>query len=71
VASLEVTAQGYQEAFFCVSGRDSVAVTAFDPTDESWDEPRIYHLPRPLDWEEGAGPEDLLLQIWRLTGNTR
>lgn len=71
VALLEVTAPGYQEFFFCVSGRDTVTVTAFDPSDASWDQPRIYHLPRPSDWLSDTSAEDLLLQIWRLTGHSR
>jgi hypothetical protein len=48
-----------------------VSVTAFDPTDKSWDQPRLYLLPRPTDWKDDASDEELLIQVWQLTGYPR
>jgi hypothetical protein len=71
ITLVQVDAPGYQEFFFVLTSRETVTITAFDASDESWEEPRIYHLPRPHGWQEDASDEEFALALWRLTGYPR
>lgn len=68
---LRAAGPGYTESFAVATTDRTVTIVAIDTSGDPYQDPRIYHLPRPLEWLTSGTAEDLLLQIWQVTGNQR
>jgi hypothetical protein len=60
-----------RELFFVVNGDRSVGIMAFDGSDESHREPRVYVVPRPYGWTLDVADDELLLLVWQMLGEQR
>ena len=68
---LEVSWPEGGELFFVVEGERSIGIMAFDGSDESHREPRVYVVPRPYGWSLDIGEDDLMLAVWQILGEQR
>lgn len=68
---LEVRGPSYLELFSIITTSDSVNITALDVTDLSYEKPRIYQVPKPYGWNIDADAEEMLIQVWQITGTQR
>ena len=59
------------ELFFIASGERSVGIMAFDRSDDSHGEPRVYVVPRPYWWSLDVADDELLLLVWQMMGEQR
>ena len=70
-ALLEVAWPDGGEVFFVADGERSVGIMAFDQSDESHREPRVYVVPRPYGWSMDVPDDELLLGVWQMMGEQR
>lgn len=68
---LEARGPSYLEFFSIITTNDSVNITALDVTDSSYERPRIYQVPKPYGWNINAQAEEMLIQVWQITGTQR
>jgi len=69
VSFIAVQWPGYHEFFCVMTSTDTVTILSFEPSDDAV--PRIHQVPRPYRWDPGAADDDMLLQIWQVTGHQR
>lgn len=71
VALLEVSLGEYDELFYVVTGDKSVAVVAYDPSDQTYREAQVFVFPKPYGWSLDVPDEEALLQVWQAVGVQR
>ncbi len=67
----EVRLSEYREFFFVAVGEKSIAITTFDPSDETYLEPQCFVFTKPYGWDEDLDGEEALLQVWQAVGVQR
>lgn len=71
VALFEIRLGDYTEFFYVVTGDKTVAVTMFDPSDETYREPQVFVFAKPYGWSLDGPDDEVLLRVWQSVGVQR